>query len=622
MEGMLRRLYGECAVLLRKDGGFPLDLTEGPVTITVHAPAGLDLDGLRAAAAQDGMAVQTQGEDNADAAVCLVCRDPDDRAFDLSEEEIRRIRTGRAQHGRFLLALCSEIPLDLSPIMEDVQNILLLPPVGEGAWQTLTGFLSGEIVPSGRLSETWSQLPPKEEELSPGRDLTGVFRDYAFYEAADVPVLFPFGFGERLTDFAVQFVETRVYGSMARVFAMVRNIGLWPGREVLQLYVSLPEGRFRQPRKVLGSFVKTRELWPGEVAVESLDWRMEDFATFSAADHAPVLEKGDYILLLGVDSAHVRPVSTLRLKSDVMIPEGKEGMEGIGRIEKITEDDLPAAGGEHAFHHPALSSMTDWEPGKAERIDASCLPVFEIDPKLFWKRRPRYPEPSEASEAEAARMTESELLRLVEGQGVKTMDLTELELPSPAVLSRSWSREGVRELGAYRAGDARDNGNVLVQIPCAQAFSKDPCLAAGICAALVRGVQSRRHYGCAVSVLDGSDRSISPRGLRDGLLRPLFLMLREAEPAGIAVPDGKINGVSALNLTLWDHLLRGIWMYGGALLFDGRDLLSAYRCGADALLRGPGGGKVRHEDLLRGSARMLDLLAVCQAEEDEKEMLT
>lgn len=42
------------------------------------------------------------------------------------------------------------------------------------------------------------------------------------------------------------------------------NIGDFCGKEVVQLYVSVPEGKLDQPYQTLASWKKTEELKPGE----------------------------------------------------------------------------------------------------------------------------------------------------------------------------------------------------------------------------------------------------------------------------------------------------------------------------------------------------------------------
>ena len=44
----------------------------------------------------------------------------------------------------------------------------------------------------------------------------------------------------------------------------IENTGKWKGKEVVELYVSVPEGKLDQSYQVLAAFDKTKELKPGD----------------------------------------------------------------------------------------------------------------------------------------------------------------------------------------------------------------------------------------------------------------------------------------------------------------------------------------------------------------------
>ena len=322
--------------------------------------------------------------------------------FRLSETEKRDILALCEQYARFMLVLNVGGPVDLTEVVERVPNILLLSQLGSVTGDAFADVLLGKSYPSGKLAASWAAYRDYPDVGDFGdRDEThyreGLYVGYRWFDATGTKPLFPFGFGLSCTHFDIQFVETRIYGSMARVFGMVRNTGFAPGKEVLQLYVSMPSGKLDQPRKVLCAYEKTRELFPGEVAVVALDYRMEDFASYDEELSARVLEKGDYVLLMGTDSTNVRPVSTLRLEEDVV-------------IEKVA----PVGG---------TPELPDWKPERVPQPDASWLPVFPVAKDLFWKRKTKRPEPSAEAIAEAERMTDEELCFLCTGaiRGGKSM---------------------------------------------------------------------------------------------------------------------------------------------------------------------------------------------------------
>lgn len=86
----------------------------------------------------------------------------------------------------------------------------------------------------------------------------------------------------------------------------MKNTGKPPGKEVVQLYVSIPDGKLDQPYQVLAAFAKTDELKPGESEKLTLSFRMEDIASFDEESRSAILEKGSYVLHIGNSSRSIR----------------------------------------------------------------------------------------------------------------------------------------------------------------------------------------------------------------------------------------------------------------------------------------------------------------------------
>ena len=109
-----------------------------------------------------------------------------------------------------------------------------------GAGAMLQAIL-GEINPSGKLAESY---PIKYEDTPsapyfPAKQRTAEYREglyvgYRYFETANVPVLFPFGFGLSYTSF--QYSDLKVTDKEA-TFTLT-NTGSVDGAEVAQLYVS------------------------------------------------------------------------------------------------------------------------------------------------------------------------------------------------------------------------------------------------------------------------------------------------------------------------------------------------------------------------------------------------
>ena len=91
-------------------------------------------------------------------------------------------------------------------------------------------------------------------------------------------------------------------GMTITVTARIKNIGRYPGKEVAQLYVSIPVGKLDQPYQVLAAFAKTDELLSGEEQNLSLSFSMASIASFDEETACTLLESGRYVLQLGNSS--------------------------------------------------------------------------------------------------------------------------------------------------------------------------------------------------------------------------------------------------------------------------------------------------------------------------------
>ena len=240
----------------------------------------------------------------------------------LTETEIRDILALRKKYKRFLLVLNVGGVVDLAPVRE-VENILLLSQLGAETGNILADILLGKSFPSGKLSTTWAAWEdyPAIGDFG-GRDETrykeGVFVGYRYFDSAGKKPLFPFGFGLGYTDFEVSPGALRREGEKLILTAKVRNIGAFPGKETVQLYVTQPGKEIPQPWQVLAAFQKTPELKPGESCEAELSFNFRDLAYYDEDDSTWTLEKGSYLLRLGTSSADTGVVGRILLNKDAV----------------------------------------------------------------------------------------------------------------------------------------------------------------------------------------------------------------------------------------------------------------------------------------------------------------
>ena len=249
-------------------------------------------------------------------------RDPVPGDILLTSSEIRDILALNSRFSRFMLVLNVGGPVDLGPVME-VGNILLLSQLGVETGAALADILLGKANPSGKLTTTWARWADYPAIGTFGdHDNTdyreGVYVGYRYFHAAGVRPLFPFGFGLSYTSFDLNPVETSLDGAVVTCRVQVKNTGDRAGREVVQVYMSAPQGPLDRPPQELTAFAKTKLLQPGEAETVAAAFDLGDAAAYDTARAAYVLAPGDYVLNVGNGSDSARPAAVLRLPEEIV----------------------------------------------------------------------------------------------------------------------------------------------------------------------------------------------------------------------------------------------------------------------------------------------------------------
>ena len=271
--------------------------------------------------------------------------------FSLTTDEKRDILQCVAQYEKFILVLNVGGPVDLSPILDKVQNILLLSQLGSVTGTALADVLLGKSYPSGKLTTTWARAEDYPSigdfaQINETRYLEGVFIGYRYFEGAKLKPIFPFGFGLGYADFNIKSDNFTVVDNKILVQATVTNIGNFKGKEVVQLYYSAPQGKLAKPVRELGTYVKTDELLPKQSQSLSLSLPIEDMASWDTEYSAWLLESGQYVI-----SINNTPVGIVSLDFDVYT-------EQLG-------------------YYGGNSDIPDWQP-QLEETEARNLPVIKV----------------------------------------------------------------------------------------------------------------------------------------------------------------------------------------------------------------------------------------------------
>ena len=241
----------------------------------------------------------------------------------LTGTERRDILALREKYAKFMLVLNVGGPVDLSPVL-DVENILILSQLGVDTGAVLGDLLLGKAYPSGKLATTWAACDayPRIGSFGGSDDTLykeGIYVGYRYFDSVGQKAMFPFGYGLGYTTFSVEEPQVRAEGAEVTVCAKVTNTGAHAGREVVQLYVSVPSGRLDQPYQTLAAFAKTGELAPGESQKAELRFALADLAGYDTRSAAYILEAGNYILRLGTSSVDTSLCGVVRLDADATV---------------------------------------------------------------------------------------------------------------------------------------------------------------------------------------------------------------------------------------------------------------------------------------------------------------
>ena len=179
---------------------------------------------------------------------------------------------------------------------------------GQAGASAMLQAILGEINPSGKLAESY---PIQYKDVSsapyfPAKQRTAEYREglyvgYRYFETANIPVLFPFGFGLSYTTF--EYSDLKVTDKEA-VFTLT-NTGKVDGAEVAQLYISKPSGEVFRPAKELKGFAKVL-LKAGESKTVTIPLDDKAFRYFNVKTGQFEVEGGEYHILIGASAADIK----------------------------------------------------------------------------------------------------------------------------------------------------------------------------------------------------------------------------------------------------------------------------------------------------------------------------
>ena len=246
----------------------------------------------------------------------------DAASIDLSEEHRALIERVAAVNARTVVIMSNGGVLRTAPWDAAVPAIVegwLLGQAGGGA---VADVLFGAVNPSGRLAETIPlRLPDHPSYLDfPGehghvRYGEGLHVGYRGFDAREQEVGYPFGFGLSYTTFGFGQAAATVGEAGIEVRVPVTNTGDRDGREVVQVYVSLPASKVRRVPRELKAFASV-PVKAGQTVDVRLTIERDDLAYWDTRLGRWVVEGGEYHCAVGASSRDLRTVAVAEVAGD------------------------------------------------------------------------------------------------------------------------------------------------------------------------------------------------------------------------------------------------------------------------------------------------------------------
>lgn len=486
--------------------------------------------------------------------------------------------------------------------------------------------LTGEVSPSGKLPDTIayeiSDYPSDKFFGSGDMDCYGedIYVGYRYFETfAKDRVRFPFGFGMSYTSFDITASDFKLDGDKVTGSVNVKNTGSTPGREVVQIYCSAPQGKLGKPARVLCGFDKTRTLQPGEIQTLSFEIPLESVASYDDSGvtghkSAWILEQGGYVFYAGADVRSASEAYSLTLPETV-VRQCKSALGPLTAFKRMVNssgkpefEDVPLTGEAFPHDHAKLPA------GIPQTGDRGIRLADVVNGK-------------NTLEEFTAQLTDYDLSCIIRGEGMGSPKVTAgtaaafggvsdtltalgipcaccddgpsgmrldcgtkaFSLPNGTLLASTFDRPLMTELFTFMGLEMHTN-----QVDCLlgpgmnihrhplngrnfEYFSEDPYLTGEMASAELAGLHSTGAEG-TIKHFCGNNREtrrhfldsvISERALREIYLRGFENAVKKGGAKSVMTTYGQVNGVwTAGNYDLVTGILRDDWGFDGFTMTD------------------------------------------------------
>lgn len=486
--------------------------------------------------------------------------------------------------------------------------------------------LTGEVSPSGKLPDTIayeiSDYPSDKFFGSGDMDCYGedIYVGYRYFETfAKDRVRFPFGFGMSYTSFDIAASDFKLDGDKVTGSVNVKNTGSTPGREVVQIYCSAPQGKLGKPARVLCGFDKTRALQPGESQTLSFEIPLESVASYDDSGvtghkSAWILEQGGYVFYAGADVRSASEAYSLTLPETV-VRQCKSALGPLTAFKRMVNssgkpefEDVPLTGEAFPHDHAKLPAeipqtgdrgirLADVVNGK-NTLEEFTAQLTDYDLSCIIRGEGMGSPKVTAGTAAAFGGVSDTLTALGipcaccdDGPSGMRLDCgtKAFSLPNGTLLASTFDRPLMTELFTFMGLEMHTN-----QVDCLlgpgmnihrhplngrnfEYFSEDPYLTGEMASAELAGLHSTGAEG-TIKHFCGNNREtrrhfldsvISERALREIYLRGFEKAVKKGGAKSVMTTYGQVNGVwTAGNYDLVTGILRDDWGFDGFTMTD------------------------------------------------------
>lgn len=486
--------------------------------------------------------------------------------------------------------------------------------------------LTGEVSPSGKLPDTIayeiSDYSSDKFFGSGDMDCYGedIYVGYRYFETfAKDRVRFPFGFGMSYTSFDIAASDFRLDGDKVTGSVNVKNAGNVPGREVVQIYCSAPQGKLGKPARVLCGFDKTRTLQPGESQILGFEIPLESVASYDDSGvtghkSAWILEQGGYVFYAGADVRSASEAYSLTLPETV-VRQCKSALGPLTAFKRMVNssgkpefEDVPLTGEAFPHDHAKLPAeipqtgdrgirLADVVNGK-NTLEEFTAQLTDYDLSCIIRGEGMGSPKVTAGTAAAFGGVSDTLTALGipcaccdDGPSGMRLDCgtKAFSLPNGTLLASTFDRPLMTELFTFMGLEMHTN-----QVDCLlgpgmnihrhplngrnfEYFSEDPYLTGEMASAELAGLHSTGAEG-TIKHFCGNNREtrrhfldsvISERALREIYLRGFEKAVKKGGAKSVMTTYGQVNGVwTAGNYGLVTGILRDDWGFDGFTMTD------------------------------------------------------